>query len=127
MELGYEPNLENGWDLESAVTRQETYPESFWIPTVGERMSLRTGDMAKLLFWFAGDDGLVGCERMWVTVTKVNGTSYEGKLKSLPRTSHVLKPGDIVAFGPDHIADIVRARRYWQAFGRLMLWKKRGS
>jgi hypothetical protein len=41
---------------------------------------------------------------MWVTVQTTAATGYTGMLESLPETSTVLQPGDIVTFTAEHVA-----------------------
>ncbi len=112
MEPYHEPTLgEDGWELDSALDRHRRAPSTFWIPDAEERANLRTGDLVKLLFLLEVQDETgkyVQCERMWVTVTETSGAEYRGVLESLPRTSDVVQPGALIAFGPDHIADIIR-------------------
>jgi hypothetical protein len=106
-----EPDLAtDGWALESAVERHLADPDRFNIPSAEERSSLRVGSRVKLLFLLVvqGDGNApIQCERMWVTVTEVSADAYVGSLDSLPATSAVLQPGDIVAFIPDHVAAIL--------------------
>src|SRR5919199_4736794 len=99
------PSLqEDGWELESALERHQRSSKTFHIPTDEERSHLQPGDFVKLIFLFllAGEDEQthIQCERMWVTVEQVTETGYVGVLESLPATSDVLKPGDLIMFQP---------------------------
>ena len=96
----------DGWELESAEDRHSRYPAQFEIPSREERTELREGARVKLLFQIREADGIVGCERMWVTLDRVTGATYEGVLESQPATTDVLRPGDRIAFGPEHVASV---------------------
>jgi len=96
----------DGWELESAEDRHARYPAQFEIPGREERTELREGARVKLLFLIREADGTVGCERMWVTLDRVTGATYEGILESQPATTPILRPGDRIAFGPEHVASI---------------------
>ncbi len=72
-----------GWALLSGEDRHAEAPQTFWIPDLDRRESLRVGDLAKLLFDIATQEeqGLVwGVERMWVRVTKSESSAYVGVL-----------------------------------------------
>ena len=100
---------EHGWELESAVACHQQHPGKFNIPSEEERTHLRVGDLVKLLFLLSGTDetgAFVQGERMWVTVQTVAATRYTGMLESLPESSTVLQPGDIVTFTSEHVAAI---------------------
>ncbi len=80
------------------------------MPSYEERTKLKIGDMVKLLFLLVGEDEtgpIVQRERMWVTVREVKGTGYVGMLESLPRTSDVLAPEDLIVFEPEHVAAVL--------------------
>jgi len=98
----------DGWELESAEDRHARHPAQFEIPSREERTGLREGARVKLLFLIRDvSDGTEGCERMWVTIDRVTGATYEGILDSQPATTDVLQPGDRIAFGPEHVATIL--------------------
>jgi hypothetical protein len=96
----------DGWELESAEDRHAQYPTKFEIPSREQRTELREGARVKLLFLIREADGIVGCERMWVTIDRVTGPTYEGILESQPATTDALHPGDRIAFGPEHVASV---------------------
>ena len=104
------PDLEqSGWELESAVARHRADPGTFRIPAAGERSDLRSGDAVKLLFLLADENAsgpYVQCERMWVVVEESSEGGYVGKLDNDSVTSGVLRAGDRVSFGPEHVATI---------------------
>lgn len=101
----------HGWELESAEARHASSPASFVIPPAHLRRSLQFGDRVKLLFLFHIVDkqhpgGIVGCERMWVTVIEASGGRYVGLLETRPVSSDALWPNEALAFDAIHIADI---------------------
>ncbi len=104
------PSLDTtGWELESAEERNHLHPDRFHIPTLEERRGLLHGQMVKLLFLFMNhEEGrpIIDCERMWVTIINVSGGTYTGRLESLPSTSDLLKPGDVIEFEPQHVASV---------------------
>ncbi len=96
----------HGWELESAVDRNRTYP-TFEIPAEYERTHRQIGDRVKLRFLLVGADAqgaFVQGERMWVRIESMSETTYTGILDSEPATAPVLHPGDQIVFQPDHIA-----------------------
>ena len=81
---------------------------SFQIPPIQESETLKSGDLAKVIFnikinlrdYF---------ERMWVEVTEVKPEFYQGLLASDPYCTHELKRGAYVQFHADHVIQILRA------------------
>lgn len=77
----------------------------FEIPPPEARAHVHPGDVVKLVFANIG-------ERMWVevhdrAVHRGKGVAYSGVLKSKPvNASAGLDVGSVIAFGPNHIADI---------------------
>jgi hypothetical protein len=108
---------EDGWALVSAEGHAATFPETFLIPSRAERESLSPGDGAKLLFDIeTKEHGRVtdrGVDRMWVIVKGKTAEGYVGVLDSNPGTADNLKlhEGDVVVFGPEHVAGIDRPPR----------------
>lgn len=90
------------WHLESGVTRNNAYPESFWIPSDDEKLGLRSGDLVKLMFQMKDGSG----ERMWVIVTSVRGDKFKGELNNTPFVIPRLEPGKTLKFRRHHIIDI---------------------
>lgn len=106
-----EASLEHsGWAIESAEERHARSPETFEIPSLEERTSLRVGSGAKLLFWVldrAGDQVAPQCERMWVVVESVEDEEYVGVLASSPASSDAaVRRGSHVRFQPEHVCDL---------------------
>lgn len=95
------------WDLVSAEERAGANPATFKIPSRARRRSLRPGDQVKLLFRETHPDAVV--ERMWVVVTEVSPSgTVEGTLANQPAVTPGLRHGDLVKFGPEHVASIAR-------------------
>jgi len=106
------PNKElDGWDLHSGVVSSQRAPKTFTIPPEDERLSIRPGDVAKLIFYFYLSSGDEFGERMWVRVLGTRGPYYFGTLANQPITyvdgdQRKLKYGDEVIFLPEHVIDI---------------------
>lgn len=90
------------WHLESGVTRNNAYPESFWIPSDDEKSSLGRGDLVKLMFEMRDGSG----ERMWVVVNSVKGDKFKGELDNTPFVIPRLAPGKTLKFRRHHIIDV---------------------
>jgi len=106
------PNEKSGWALVSATARKKTFPDSFEIPSLEKRSSLKRGDAAQLLFDIETKEaGVVvdrGVDRMWVIVVDVLPDGYRGVLDSDPGVAENLRllRGDLIEFGADHICKI---------------------
>ena len=107
------PSLEaDGWVLMSAEERHVAHPGTFQIPSRSDRETLVRGVAAKLLFHIETKEaGRVvdrGVDRMWVIVKTVTPEGYLGVLDSDPGSAEGLnlRTGDVVAFGPEHVAAI---------------------
>jgi hypothetical protein len=103
----------DGWELESAEQRHASSPESFWIPALAARQSLRVGQLAQLLFQMVGADSdgnpELNVERMWVEVEGREGDLYFGSLRNQPALideGQGLDYESRVSFRPEHIMDI---------------------
>jgi hypothetical protein len=102
----------DGWQLGSAVFRNQEFPDTFKIPDEGVREALQAGDFVKLIFEYEieeGDEDSPSAERMWVEVTDRAYPFYIGALANEPyaaRALHVLKLGTKIVFLPEHVADI---------------------
>ncbi|MEL0659483.1 DUF2314 domain-containing protein [Psychromonas arctica] len=75
------------WELRNGEKCHQESPESFWIPDLEKRNSLRRGDAAKLIFDIECDeDGkvIIQGERIFVIVSEIVGDMYMGILDSQP-------------------------------------------
>ena len=104
----------DGWVLVSAEERHAASPATFHIPPRSTRDTLVRGVAAKLLFHIETKDAdrVVdrGIDRMWVIVMTVTPEGYLGVLDNDPGYAEGLnlRAGDIIAFGPQHVAAIER-------------------
>ena len=102
---------EHGWELESAEDRHAQAPDTFLIPGEEERTSLQVNQRVQLLFLFivAAEDGTpeIQCEKMWVTIDAASGDTYQGTLDNCPASSEAVSPGDVISFGPQHVASVL--------------------
>lgn len=76
---------------------------SFPIPDIAMRERLLIGDLVKLIF--LQSDG-PAAERMWVEVTAVTRTGYEGRLDNDPTQIPGLVSGERVSFEPRHVMSV---------------------
>lgn len=88
------------YKLIDAEERNETTPDTFWIPTLETRQSVEIGQWVKLIF-----KSKEGIERMWVKVTNVEG-NLAGTLDNDP-VFLPIKHGDMIDFEHKHITDIL--------------------
>jgi hypothetical protein len=104
---------QDGWTLRSGVKLSKKYPKTFHMPTEKQRTELKPKDIAKLSFDIEDRyDGNTYGERMWLEVTGKAGPYYVGALRNPPLTPHrYLKWGCSVVFPPQHVIDLVPARR----------------
>ena len=109
------PSLESDfWQLRSGEALHAESPDTFWIPPLEQRQTLRPGAGVKLVFEIKGleDNGKVNVqrERMWVIVTAKHSDVYIGRLDNEPS----IEPGDDVylqrgaevPFRAEHVVDI---------------------
>lgn len=104
----------DGWFLRDSEATHEEAPDTFWIPSERERLSLKIGDLAKLVFeiWVDDPEKSASVERMWVIVSEVLEDGYIGILDNEP--AGIEKNDDFwfgseIPFGPKHIIQINRA------------------
>jgi len=112
------PTIEkNGWALVSAEARAAAAPRTFQLPPSAVRRSLSPGDAAKPLFDIeTRENGRIidrGVDRMWVIVKTRTECGYVGVLDNDPDAAEnlALRQGDLVAFGPEHVAGTGRPPR----------------
>lgn len=90
--------------LLDAEAAHREHPRTYSIPRRVVRETLTPGDYVKLLFAVAPPAGRVEVERMWVEVTGSKGGAYAGRLANKPEHLRNLRPGDTIAFRPEHVA-----------------------
>lgn len=83
---------------------------SFNVPPLEDRESLWPGDLVKVVVVSVG--GAVTGERIWVRVLpmEMGRDDYWGEVVSFP-VADCLRPGDVLAFGPEHVADVYKSSR----------------
>jgi hypothetical protein len=112
------------WRVVSGEERQREAPYTYFLPHPDQIVSLRAGDMVKLLFEYDGEVEEYGGERMWVSVDRINGSEFEGELLSEPCESHIAK-GERVTFRAEDILDyryaddrpepiVASSREFWE-------------
>jgi hypothetical protein len=102
------------WELRLADESHRAHAETFWIPPLEQRQSLRRGQAVKLIFDIEGiePDGSVVAQgqRMWVLVTERLGDTYVGILDNEPALEPAenvyLRKGAEIPFRAEHVADI---------------------
>lgn len=103
------------WQLISAEARHLAAPETFWIPPLLERQSLKIGQAAKLIFEIESEDeeGKItrDCERMWVVISELVPPYFIGLLTNQPigiddDSAFYLKEGVEIPFLPEHVSNI---------------------
>lgn len=85
---------------------RERAESSFAIPSRQIRAALSPGNFARLVFVIdpPHPSGITG-ERIWVEVTHRLGDRYRGRLYNQPQFVGDIRHGEIVDFGPEHVAD----------------------
>jgi len=110
------PNIAtDGWELRSGEAAHAKNPSSFWIPSLEERLNLRRGLGAKLIFDIESvndsDELEVNGERMWVIVSEVHSDYFIGILDNKPASfdpsdEEYLVFGAEIPFRAEHVIDI---------------------
>lgn len=100
----------DGYELEDGEAMHAAAPDTFFLPSLEERTSLKQGDLVKLVFRIhvEADDGELGCEveRMWVIVQGRQQSHYLGTLDNDPYCTEEMKVGMKLAFLPKHVIQI---------------------
>ena len=96
------------WSLLDAESQHEAFPDTFPIPTLPERVTLRTGDMVKLVFILDPPPSSgPNAERMWVEVRSAHPDgSFDGWLTNQPVVITTLESSALVVFEPRNVAGI---------------------
>lgn len=104
------------WSLVDGEQRAREHPDTFEIPSRGEREQLGLGDFAKLIFVTPSMLTQNVGERMWVRVLErkqvgKGPVSYRGQLDNAPGLIAGLKAGDELTFKPEHVIEIESTKR----------------
>ena len=98
--------------LENIEIAHQENPRTYSIPRSDQRYTLLPGQIVKLVFLLDMPvEGEPKAERMWVEVKEVNGSHYVGVLDNDPKHITNLKAGDIIEFGPEHIAALYKTQQ----------------
>ncbi len=105
------------WELSSGEEAHRENPDTFWIPDLRDRQSLKVGDSARLIFEIEGygdnDEIEIIGERMNVIVSEIIGDFYIGILDHQPASidpedDFYLGYGVEVPFKAEHVINITR-------------------
>jgi len=104
--------MEEGYTIEDAEKAAKENPVTFKIPSRLDRDSLELRDFAKCIFLDKEGRG----ERMWVQISKIStcpcgncqNKLYIGKCSNQPTQIEHPKLGDLVAFGPHNVIQIMK-------------------
>src|SRR5262245_3307375 len=115
------------YSLMDGELQAAAHPDTFEMPSAKLRHALDVGDNVKLGFEPHRQSRDVFGERMWVKITRVVASGYEGELVNIPICAwRGLEIGDLVRFEPKHVLDVFTARgiaehiRAEQGCGRLI-------
>jgi hypothetical protein len=91
--------------LQNVEVLHSRSPISFSIPRSDQRRRLKVGDLVKLVFE-ADRPSATGltAERMWVEVRAIRDSTFVGALDNTPSFLSNLQPGELITFGPEHVA-----------------------
>ncbi len=92
------------WELEDVSDRAIDARYTFYLPSREVIDLLSVGDIVKLVFLcdVENDKGW-SAERMWVQITAIRDSEFEGFLDNDPYYIPDIKAGDTVVFQPNHI------------------------
>src|SRR5882762_11294075 len=96
------------YKLENAAAANARSPKTFKIPPAEVRETLRSSDLAKLVFRIS-DGKRLYFERMWVKVQRVLPETYIGILANDPCCTDAIRAGERIDFHSDHVIDVHRA------------------
>jgi hypothetical protein len=80
---------------------------TFFLPSADEIAAVAVGDQVKIIFEYSHPVEVYDAERMWVTVTGVDGDRFQGQLDNSPfEPTSPLAAGDPVTFSRSDIVSI---------------------
>jgi hypothetical protein len=95
------------WKLVDTERWAESHPDTFEIPSVEERMSLRVGDVAKVIFESLKPG--YEPERMWVVVTEIHEPGkYTGEVDNHSFNPNLPRLSDPVLFESKNVMQLIR-------------------
>jgi hypothetical protein len=101
-------------------------PYTFYLPSAERLAAIMVGDQVKLIIRGVPPGTEYDAERMWVSVTAIDGDAMVGALDNQPFDISQLKPGDEIRFRRSDIIDatlegddrdrigLVERREYWE-------------
>jgi hypothetical protein len=112
---------DQGYVIDNAEARRDENPRSFSIPRSEQRRSLRVGDSAKIILEATGRNvGPINAERPWVTVTAVEGETYQVKVDNALALFPSLNEATFT-IGPEHVISVILPDEYVLPFGKTCL------
>lgn len=81
-------------------------PYTYFLPSENEILALAPGDQVKLVFRSIPPGLKFEAERMWVTITAVDGDRLAGDLDNIPSDMPQIRLGDEVSFQRSDVIDI---------------------
>jgi len=82
-------------------------PYTYYLPSENELLALAPGDQVKLIFRSIPSGPKFEAERMWVTITAINGDSVSGELDNTPFDMPQMRLGDAVSFERSDVIDVI--------------------
>jgi hypothetical protein len=82
-------------------------PYTYFLPSENELLALTPGDQVKVVFRSHPAGRKFEAERMWVTLTAVNGDELSGALDNIPTDMPQLGLGDLVRFKRSDVISII--------------------
>lgn len=82
-------------------------PYTYFLPSENELLALAPGDQVKLPFRSIPPGPKFEAERMWVTITAVDGDRISGELDNRPFDMPQIRLGDPVSFRRSNVIDIL--------------------
>ena len=82
-------------------------PYTYFLPSENEVLALAPGDQVKLVFRSIPPGPKFEAERMWVTITAIEGDRIAGKLDNIPLDMPQFRLGDPVSFRRSGVIDVI--------------------
>ncbi len=113
MKHPYLASLEaDGWTIDDGEVANRENPDTYWIPSLVDRQSIKPGALVKIRFYILAPDEsgqlIDHGERMWVLVKEQHGDWYLGELDNDPACTDDIKAGMELWFQVRHVIGIFR-------------------
>lgn len=96
-----------GYEIDDPQPIAADAPYTYFLPSENELLALAPGDQVKLLFRSIPPGPKFEVERMWVTITDVDGDQISGELDNVPFDMPQIRLGDPVSFQRSDAIDIL--------------------